>query len=65
MLDRHQSVAELVLDHSECAEVLARYHIDFCCRGGLSIEAAAAAKHVHPDALLKRARDVFIHRRTP
>ena len=52
MLDRHQTVAELVLDHSECAEVLARYHIDFCCRGGLSIEAAAAAKHVDPDALL-------------
>ncbi|HEY6559571.1 MAG TPA: iron-sulfur cluster repair di-iron protein [Polyangiaceae bacterium] len=52
MLDRHQSVANLVLDHSECAEVLARHHIDFCCRGGLSIEAAAAAKRVDPDALL-------------
>jgi len=33
MLDPHASVAAIVLDHSECAAVLARHRIDFCCKG--------------------------------
>jgi regulator of cell morphogenesis and NO signaling len=33
MLDPRIPVAELVLDHSECAAVLARHRIDFCCKG--------------------------------
>jgi len=40
MLDPRQTVADVVLDHSECAAVFQRHHIDFCCRGDLSIEAA-------------------------
>jgi regulator of cell morphogenesis and NO signaling len=52
MLDSHQTVADLVLDHSECAEVLARHRIDFCCRGDVSIEAAALARGITPDILV-------------
>lgn len=52
MLDRQQSVATVVLDHSECAEVFQRHRIDFCCRGQLSLEAAAGEKQVAVDALL-------------
>lgn len=52
MLDRHQTVANLVIDHSECAEVLGRHRIDFCCRGEVSIEAAAKAKGIDPDVLV-------------
>jgi regulator of cell morphogenesis and NO signaling len=52
MLDRLQTVATLVLDHSECAEVFLRHRIDFCCGGGRSLEAAAAEKQVALDALL-------------
>jgi regulator of cell morphogenesis and NO signaling len=52
-LDPRQTVADLVLDHSECAEVLARHRIDFCCRGDLSIEAAARARGVDPEALVE------------
>lgn len=52
MLDRNQSVASLVLDHAECVEVFGRHRIDFCCRGNVSIEAAATAKGVDPDALV-------------
>ncbi|MGE5183582.1 MAG: DUF542 domain-containing protein [Acidobacteriota bacterium] len=33
MLDPNIPVATLVLDHSECAPVLARHHIDYCCKG--------------------------------
>ncbi len=52
MLDRQQSVSNLVLDHSECAEVFQRHRIDFCCRGHLSIEAAAEAKNIDVEALV-------------
>jgi regulator of cell morphogenesis and NO signaling len=39
-----QTVANLVLEHSECAQVFKRHHIDFCCRGDMSIEEAAKQK---------------------
>lgn len=52
MLDRQQTIANLVLDHSECAQVFQRHRIDFCCGGDLSIEAAAKAKRVDVDVLV-------------
>jgi regulator of cell morphogenesis and NO signaling len=52
MPDRSQSVASLVLDHSECAEVFQKHRIDFCCKGQLSIADAAASRGVDVDALL-------------
>jgi len=52
MLDRQQTIANVVLEHSECAQIFQRHRIDFCCRGDLSIEAAATAKRVDVDALL-------------
>jgi regulator of cell morphogenesis and NO signaling len=48
-------VAQLVLRHSECAEVFVRYRIDFCCKGHVSIAEAAAARGV---ALSDLARDL-------
>jgi regulator of cell morphogenesis and NO signaling len=33
MLDPATPVANLVLDHSECAPVFARHRIDYCCKG--------------------------------
>jgi regulator of cell morphogenesis and NO signaling len=33
MIDPAVPVATLVLDHSECAPVLARHRIDYCCKG--------------------------------
>lgn len=52
MLDSAVSVAQTVLDHSECAEVFKRHRIDFCCRGHLSIEEAAHERGVPTQALL-------------
>lgn len=51
-LDPQQPVADLVLEHSECAQVFQKHRIDFCCRGEMSIEAAAKGKGVDVDALL-------------
>lgn len=52
MIDPQQTVADLVLDHSECAPVFQQHRIDFCCRGGVSIAEAARARGMEPDALI-------------
>lgn len=52
MLSSEQSVADVVLDHSECAQVFQQHRIDFCCRGEMTVEAAAKAKGVDVGALL-------------
>jgi regulator of cell morphogenesis and NO signaling len=64
MIDPRQSVASTVLDHSECAEVFRRHHIDFCCRGELSIAEAAKAKSVDPDRLVAELSHAIAERRT-
>jgi regulator of cell morphogenesis and NO signaling len=46
MLSPSRTVASVVLDHSECAEVFQRHRIDFCCRGDLSLESAARERGV-------------------
>lgn len=52
MVNAQHTVARMVLEHSECASVFQRHHIDYCCRGDLSIEAAAAAKGLDVQALV-------------
>ncbi len=52
MIDRTQPVADLVLQHSECAEVFQRNRIDFCCRGEMPIEEAAKARSLDVDKLV-------------
>lgn len=65
MLDRHQSVASLVVEHAECAPVLQRHRIDFCCRGELSLEAAAAHRRLDLDALLAELARAVAEAGTP
>lgn len=48
------TVANVVLDHSECAEVFARNRIDFCCRGGLTLEEAAASHQLSVASLIEQ-----------
>ncbi len=52
MFDRQQSIASLVLEHSECAPILQRHRLDYCCRGQLSLEEACAARGVDSEALV-------------
>ena len=52
MLDAQQTVANLVLDHSECVEIFQKHRIDFCCRGDVSLEAAATMKGMPVETLL-------------
>ena len=62
MLEPQQSVADVVLDHSECAEVFQRHRIDFCCRGHLSLAAAASEKTVAVAALVAELERHHIER---
>ena len=52
MIDSQQTVAAVVLDHSECAAVFQQHRIDFCCKGDLSLEAAALGRKVELKVLL-------------
>jgi regulator of cell morphogenesis and NO signaling len=51
-LDRRSSVAGIVLEHSECAQVFCDHRIDFCCRGERSLEAACAERGLDVEVVL-------------
>jgi regulator of cell morphogenesis and NO signaling len=63
MLDRQQTIANVVLEHSECAPVFQRHRIDFCCRGNLSIEVAAKERQLDVDALVGELTQAISERR--
>lgn len=44
IVDRSATVARIALDHPPCAAVFHAHRIDFCCRGGLTVEEACAGK---------------------
>lgn len=50
-LDRTATVAQLVVDHPVAARVFQRHGIDYCCRGGVPVPAAAADHGLDPEAL--------------
>ena len=52
MLDRKQSVAQVVLEHPVCARVFRRHRIDFCCHGEQSVSAAAHARKLDITVLM-------------
>lgn len=62
-IDPQQTVANLVLDHSECAAVFQRHRIDFCCRGELTITEAARSKGVELGALTTELTRAIADRR--
>lgn len=52
MVERHQTVASLVLRHAECTGVLERHRIDVCGGAAVTLEEAARLRGVDVDALL-------------
>lgn len=43
-VDRDSTIAQIVLEHSECARVFRNHGIDFCCRGERTLSVACAEK---------------------
>ncbi|MEO6775856.1 MAG: iron-sulfur cluster repair di-iron protein [Kofleriaceae bacterium] len=56
MVNESQTVANIVLEHSETAEVFQRHRIDFCCRGERSVEVAAHERGLEPGDLVGQLR---------
>lgn len=63
MFDRQQTVASVVLEHSECAQVFQQRRIDFCCHGHVTVEEAASAKGIDVASLLAELSRVVAERR--
>ncbi|MBI4821980.1 MAG: DUF542 domain-containing protein [Deltaproteobacteria bacterium] len=51
MLDVAKPVGELVLESPQCADVLAKYHIDYCCRGHLTLAEACEKIGLDPQTI--------------
>lgn len=62
MLDLNQNIADLVLEHSECARIFQRHRIDFCCRGERSVESACAERGIAPEVLAEELSRAIIER---
>ena len=51
-IDRMSRVADVVLEHPECARIFQHYRVDYCCRGDMSIEEACRGRGVASDLVL-------------
>lgn len=64
MLSMETPVAQLVLDHSECASIFDRYRIDYCCKGRRSLRVACEERGVDPARVLEDC-ELAMRRRQP
>lgn len=62
MLDPRRTVADAVLDHSECASVFQRHGIDFCCGGRRTIAQACEEAGISSEALVDELSRAIVDR---
>ncbi|MFU8804727.1 MAG: DUF542 domain-containing protein [Bradymonadaceae bacterium] len=65
MLTPQQTVAHVILDHSECAATFQRHRIDFCCKGHLTLEAACEQLGLNTKTLIQELSGVIAERSGP
>lgn len=53
-----QVIGELVAQDYRAAEVFSKYGIDFCCKGGLTLQAASDKKKIDLQALIKDLKEI-------
>ena len=53
MLTQEKTIGDFVAEDFRTAEVFKKYHIDFCCKGGRTIEEACEKKNINPEDLYK------------
>lgn len=53
-----QVIGELVAQDYRAAEVFAKYGIDFCCKGGLSLQAVSEKKNINLDELIRDLSEI-------
>lgn len=60
---RGRTIADIVLDHSECAKVFADRRIDYCCRGKRTLETACREDGVDVAALVQALESAIAGRK--
>jgi regulator of cell morphogenesis and NO signaling len=65
LLNEKTPVAQIVLDHSECAGVFQRHRIDYCCKGELPLDEACRQRGADPKAVLEELERAVAERREP
>jgi regulator of cell morphogenesis and NO signaling len=57
-ITENQVIGELVAKDYRAAEVFAKYGIDFCCKGGLSLQAVSEKKNINLEELIKDLKEI-------
>ncbi len=53
MLTKEKTIGDFVAEDFRTAEIFRKYKIDFCCKGGRTIEEACEKKNINPDEIYK------------
>ncbi len=64
-VDRTATVAQIALDHPACVHVFRAHRIDFCCRGGLTVEQACAGKGLDANSVFEQLEAAVLERQPP
>ena len=58
MLTQEKTIGDFVAENFRTAEVFKKYNIDFCCKGGRTVEEAWDKKKVSPEEIYKELEEV-------
>ena len=58
MVTKEKTIGEMVAEDFKAAEVFRKYKIDFCCKGGRTVEEACDKKKVSPEEIYKELEEV-------
>lgn len=61
-INPQQTLSEVVLDHSECAPILQRHRIDYCCRGHLTLAQACSDRQLDVQTVLVELDRAIVER---
>lgn len=58
MLIQEKTIGDFVAENFRTAEVFKKYHIDFCCKGGRTVEEACDNKKVSPEQIYQELEEI-------
>lgn len=58
MLTQEKTIGDFVAENFRTAEVFKKYNIDFCCKGGRTVEEACDSKKVSPEEIYRELEEV-------
>ncbi|WP_332025560.1 iron-sulfur cluster repair di-iron protein [Kaistella sp.] len=58
MLTQEKTIGDFVAENFRTAEVFKKYNIDFCCKGGRTVEEACDSKKVSPQQIYQELEEI-------